>query len=131
MDKEQLLKKIDEIYENCKQSNWDSCNAEAISEETINHGQRFVNKLDKYHVSLVNLAVTPLTDDNLSFKWSYPDKTTFNIDFDKKTDTLLWCCYKDDNNTWFGSVSHFEEILAKLSKFIDFHEKKTNEVKKL
>ena len=104
MDKEKLVKKINGIYQECRKPNWDNQNALAISED--------------------NLTISQLTDDNLSFVWTYPDSTTFNIDFDRSTDCLLWCCYKDDKHFWEGSCPHFEDIVKNLQLFINYHEKK-------
>lgn len=124
MDKEKLVKKINGIYQECRKPNWDNQNALAISEDTYKHGLRFLNKLEKHNISTDNLTISPLTDDNLSFVWAYPDSTTFNIDFDRSTDCLLWCCFKDDKHFWEGSCPHFEDIVKNLQLFINYHEKK-------
>lgn len=122
MNKDEILKKIDDIYSRCRIGGWDNHNAAPMTSETYNHAIRFVNKCEKNHVSLNNCDISPLEDDNLSFKWSYKDNSYLSIDFDREQDRLLWCCYKDDNHYWTGSCVHFEDILPNLKKYIDAHE---------
>lgn len=122
MTRENLLKKIYGIYQTCKSPDWDKCNSMPISEDTYKHAIRFVSKLEKYNVSIENIKVSPLNDDNLNFCWSYDDGTSFNIDFDRSNDTLIWCCYKDEKHIWDGVCIHFEDIVENLMKFINFHE---------
>lgn len=125
MTKDKLLKKLNDIYDNCKVFNWDKNGALAISQDTYNHSLRFVSKLEKNEISIDNMTVSPLTDDNMNFCWKYDDGTSFNIDFNRSNDTLMWCCYKDDNHIWDGCCVHFEDIVENLRKFINYHEMKT------
>lgn len=95
-------------------------NKDIIDDETKQHAVRFINKLDKYGLINNSLELSVLSDGNLTFKWSYtkPKNASFNIDFDKSTDSLVWCCYIDgiiDN--LFGKVIHLEDILPYLKKF--------------
>lgn len=93
---------------------------ELIDEDTNQHAIRFINKLDKYGLITKNLELSSLPDGNLTFKWSYtkPKTASFNIDFDKTTDSLVWCCYIDGMiDNLFGRVIHLEDILPYLKKF--------------
>lgn len=98
-----------------------SSRAKNVDEVTIQHGFRFINKLDKYGVIKDNLSMSVLSDGNLSFEWKYekPRSATFNIDFDKDTDRLLWCCYIDGmKDHLYGSVIHFDELVPYLKRFL-------------
>lgn len=126
MDTDTLLKNIESIYRDCKKEDWDCHGAMAITAETYNHGLRFVNKLEKHGISFKNIRVVPMNDDNLSFKWEYDDNSSFSIDFNRSTDTLLWCCFKDTGHYWNGECAHLEDIIEPLKKYISLHEKKGN-----
>lgn len=92
-----------------------------VDELTTQHGFRFINKLEKYGVIRDNLSISVLSDGNLSFEWKFekPKKATFNIDFDKDTDSLMWCCYVDGMKDYFnGTVVHFDELVPYLKKFL-------------
>ena len=122
MTKTELNNRITEISAQCNEDNWDSKGAVAISDITIKHGYRFCNKLEKYELIDDHLTIEPLEDDNLSFQWYFPETgCKFNIDFDKFTDSLNWCCFKDVNNHWNGNCSHLEEIVDYIKKVISFH----------
>ncbi len=122
MNREEIVKKINDIYFRCKVKGWDNHDAAPITIETYNHAIRFINKCEKNNISLNNCSISPLEDDNLSFKWSYKDNSYFSIDFDREQDRLLWCCYKDDKHYWSGNSIHFEDVLPNLKKYIDIHE---------
>lgn len=125
MTKMELNDRIAEISKSYSVDNWDSKGAVAISDVTIKHGYRFINKLEKYQIIDDHLSIYPLEDDNLSFQWFFPETgCKFNIDFDKLTDSLNWCCFKDINNHWNGNCSHLEEIVEYIKKVISYHTKK-------
>lgn len=91
-----------------------------IDNETSQHGFRFINKLDKYGLITNNLSMSVLSDGNLTFEWNFekPKPAKFNVDFDKTTDRLMWCCYITGmNDHLYGSVIHLEEIVPYLKRF--------------
>ena len=94
-----------------------------LDDETNAHGSRFIEKLSKYGVITNNLSMSLLDDGNLSFEWKFekPKFGTFNIDFDKSSDSLNYCMYIEGmKNQFYGKVSHFDEIVPYLKRFLGF-----------
>ena len=92
-----------------------------VDQITIQHGLRFINKLEKFGAITDNLSMSVLSDGNLSFEWKFekPKHACFNIDFDKDTDKLQWCCYIDGMKDYlYGTVIHFDEIAPYLKRFL-------------
>ena len=123
---DKLLKDLEEISVKCKDYNWDGDNSFPITKITIDHGKRFVSKLLKYDLLKDYLTVKPVSDDNLSFEWKLKkNNTTFTIDFDRSTDTLVYCLFDPDkpDDIRHGNVSHLEQIVPSMKRIFQIVEK--------
>ncbi len=46
INKDALLKELDELYSNCSEKNWDGYDADPIAEEIYNEAKRLIDRLD-------------------------------------------------------------------------------------
>ena len=72
----EVIQKLNNIYEDCSQPNWDGYGAKPIDIETYYESQRFINCLPE---SLPYPEVTPDPDGEVSFEWFKNSKRIFSV----------------------------------------------------
>jgi len=113
--KQSLLNQISNFTSGCCHDNWDNEGSMALTQSTIDHGLRFVNKLAKYNLINDNLRIRPGSN-TIIFTWKLNNGNA-TIEFDNQWDRLIWCIEKS-NDIDYGNALHLEEIVEKLKSFL-------------
>lgn len=115
--KQSFLNQILNFKSGCCHDNWDGENSLALSQDTIDHGLRFINKLEKYNLINDNLRIRPGSN-TIIFTWKKSNSNNIaTIEFDNQWDRLIWCI-EDNSNIMYGQSIHLEEIVEKFKTFL-------------
>lgn len=110
-----LCNQILNFKSGCCHNNWDGEGSNALTQDTIAHGLRFIKKLNRYNLLDDSLRIKPGSN-TIIFTWKL-DNSIATIEFDDQWDRLIWCIEKNGQID-YGNSLHLEEIVEKFKSFL-------------